>query len=487
MLLVSAGLALWLDLSPIHAHHNGDSFVPVLSSLYRWTPFFWEQNRYGMLLPLLAIPIHNPFHNLLFQVGLRLFAVILSFFLLARVVVPRPYWPAVGAATFALFLAGKDLKAHAFFQMQPYGQTIALCLAGLLALESRRPAGVAAGVALLALGFWISPTALIWLAPLIVLRAFLGIAEPAVRHTLGLLALTGLLFGLSLFASWLSVYRNTDFGSAAPEVWPAAWRTLGTRAVEYLTPGLALAAAAALVAAVAGAFLLRLPGTEPGRAVFRRAAAAGVCLLLLALTDLLVMGTTSWAQVNDWKIRYVATALLTGAMVLPAVLLTLLLEGRPRPWHRAANALALAALPVTALLVLGLPSMARARAALDAAHGAATGDLLASRSTHLAGDFFKVWPAVFHANLVRYEQGSEREYPTPLWGITHRSAPTKPLWQPKRWSDARIAVLAGDDFAAEQSRRRYGVPALCRAEVRGRIHLYTTESRNGSCYKLRAP
>ena len=478
VLLVSAGLALWLDLSPIHAHHNGDSFVPVLSSLYQWTPFFWEQNRFGMLLPLLAIPIQHPFHNLLFQVGVRLFAVLLSFFLLARVVVPRPYWPAVGAAAFALFLAGKDLQAHAFFQMQPYGQTIALCLAGLLALESRRPAGMAAGVALLALGFWISPTALIWLAPLIVLRAFLGVAEPALRHTLGLLALLGLLFGLSLFVSWLSVYRNTDFGSADPEVWPAAWRTLGLRAVEYLTPELALAAAAALAAVVAGAFLL----PPAPRAVSRRAAAAGVCLLLLALTDLLVMGTTSWAQVNGWKIRYVATALLTGAMILPAVLLTLLLEGRSRPWHRAANLLALAALPAIALFAVGPPSMERARAALDA-HGRATADLLATRSTHLLGDFFKVWPAVFHANLARYESGEAGT----LWGIAHRSAPTKPLWKPRRWSAARIAVIAGDEFDAERSRRRYGVPPLCKAEERGRVHVYTTESRNGSCYKLRAP
>ncbi|HEY2738982.1 MAG TPA: hypothetical protein VGK45_11305, partial [Thermoanaerobaculia bacterium] len=115
-------LALWMDLSPLHRFHDSDSLVPVLMSLQRWTPFYWEQNRFGSLVPLLAIPVHGPFHNLLVQVGLRLLAVVLSFFLLARTVVRRPYWPAVGALTLALYVAGKGLYAHCFLQMQPYPQ-----------------------------------------------------------------------------------------------------------------------------------------------------------------------------------------------------------------------------------------------------------------------------------------------------------------------------------------------------------------------------
>src|SRR5687768_4898394 len=107
--LMAAVVALWMDLSPIHRYHTSDSLIPVLSSLYQWTPFFWQQNRFGSLLPLFGLPLDAPFSNLLFQVGLRLFAVAATFFLLARAVVPRPYWPAVGALTLSLWLAAKEI------------------------------------------------------------------------------------------------------------------------------------------------------------------------------------------------------------------------------------------------------------------------------------------------------------------------------------------------------------------------------------------
>ena len=54
--VVALLLAPWMDLSPLHRFHDSDSLVPVLMSLQRWTPFYWEQNRFGSLLPLLAVP-----------------------------------------------------------------------------------------------------------------------------------------------------------------------------------------------------------------------------------------------------------------------------------------------------------------------------------------------------------------------------------------------------------------------------------------------
>ena len=40
---------------------HGDSVVPVLASTIKWAPFYWEQNRLGSFVPLLAILISNPF------------------------------------------------------------------------------------------------------------------------------------------------------------------------------------------------------------------------------------------------------------------------------------------------------------------------------------------------------------------------------------------------------------------------------------------
>lgn len=422
-------LAIWMDLSPLHGFHRADSFIPVFSGLYGWTPFFWEQNRFGQLIPLLSLWIDSPFANLLFQVGLRLFAVTASFFLLARTVVPRPYWPAVGALTLALWIGCKEIEAHAFLQMQPYGQAAALGLAGLLLLESRWRL---AGLGLLLLAFWISLTTLFWLLPLAVARRARPLTLSAVVFS----------FGASLLFSRLSIYRRTtSFSAADPADWPVAWRTLAERSVDYLSLPLVLAGLGLLIAAV---FLRR-----------RLAIGAGLSLLAAGLGELIVMGTTYWAKHNGWSVRYVATELLVVGTLAPALALILFLEGRPERWHRAANALGLTALLLVTALRYGQPSVARARAALDT-FGGSTEEILASGSTHLLGDYFRTWPAAFHANVVRWERGER----TPVWVISLRSGPTRHLWWRKDWTDARIAVLRGDEAEAEEIRRRYGLPPL---------------------------
>ena len=57
----------WISLGKFQQNQTADSIVPVLVSLQHWKPFFWETNRYGMLVPLLAIPCRNPLVNLIFQ------------------------------------------------------------------------------------------------------------------------------------------------------------------------------------------------------------------------------------------------------------------------------------------------------------------------------------------------------------------------------------------------------------------------------------
>ena len=438
-------VAVWMDLSPLHGYHRADSFIPVFEGLYRWTPFFWEQNRFGQLIPLLSLPIGSPFANLLFQVGLRLLAVAASFFLLARTVVPRPYWTAVGALTLALWIGCREIEAHAFMQMQPYGQAAALGLAGLLLLERVPKWQRAAGLGLLLLAFWISLTTLFWLLPLVLARR---------RGTPPVLSALAPSFGASLLFSRLSIYRRaTSFSAADPADWPLAWRTLAERSVDYLSLPLVLAALALLIAAL----LLRR----------RLAVSTGLTLLAAGLGELIVMGTTYWAKHNGWSIRYVSVELLTLGMLAPALALILLLEGRPERWHRAANALGLAALLLATALRYGAPSPSRARAALDR-FGESTDEILASGSTHLLGDYFRTWPAAFHANVVRWERGE----PTPVWVISLRSGPTEPLWRPENWEGARIAVLRGDEAEAETMRRKWRLPELALLEDLGEVRVY---------------
>lgn len=458
--LAAAVLAVWMDLSPLHAHHTADSFIPVLSGLYLWEPFFWKQNRFGSLLPLLSLWLDAPFANLLFQVGLRLFAVASAFFLLARTVVPRLYWPAVGALTLALWIGAKDVKAHAFVQMQPYGQAIALSLAGVALLEGKGRWRTLAGLVLIGLGFWVSATTLFWLFPLVWIRGWLkdGTFFPGGRTRLILASLVAA-FGLSMALSWSWKYKATAFGAARPEVWPGAWSTLLSRSIDYLSPALA----------VAGAGLLLV-----GARRSRTALSAGLCLLVMAFADLGVMGLTEWAAVNRWSLRYVTVELLALGMLAPALLLILLLEGRPARWQRTANVLMLVLLLGVAALRYGAPSTGRARAALDV-HGKATDEILASGATHLLGGYWRVWPAVFHANMVRWERGET----TPVWGVTIRSVSTDRLWRPSDWNGARIAVLEGNERAAEDIRRAASLPALYLARDLGDVSIYRSTPTGG--------
>jgi hypothetical protein len=152
----------------------------------------------------------------------------------------------------------------------------------------------------------------------------------------------------------------------------------------------------------------------------------------------------------------------------PAVLFCLVLEKVPAGGQRAANALVLAALIPVMLFRFGPPSPARARAALDAGLGKYSEEILASGATHVIGNFWRVWPAVFHTNLLLYERGEARR----VWGITYRSAPTRSLWTPADWSRARFAVL-GPDGEAEWARRHFGMPPLAwviRPGIHGRLN-----------------
>jgi hypothetical protein len=434
---LSALLAVWIDLSPIHRFHNSDSLIPVLMSLDRWTPFYWEQNRFGMLVPLLALPFRDPFTNLLVQVALRLFALVLSFFLLARAAVPRPWWPAVGALTFGLFVLGKDLQQQSFQQMQPYFQAAALALAGVFLLEGAW-ARKAAGVALLALAFWVAPVTLFWLAPLLALRSPWSLKSLLSLKSLPLL-LSVLAFGGSLLASRLSAYhRATDLGMAPPVAWPRAWLALAGRVASYFGPAFLGGVALLLVAAVALA--------RRGRG--RPALAAGLCLLGAAAVELLILGTSGWVHLNEFRVRFLAITLLAVATAGPALLLGLLLEGRPERWGRMANALAFAALVPLTLWRFGLPSHGSARAALLARPEARA--IAADGCTHVMGDYWRVWPAVFQARVLLRGRGEERK----VWGISYRSTPTRDLWWPRDWRRARIAVLG----SPRRARAFYRIP-----------------------------
>ena len=72
-LCICAILATWLTPTTITRMHCADSLLLQLESRHYWMPFLWEQDRIGMLWPLLTKPIVHPLANLLTQTGLTIF------------------------------------------------------------------------------------------------------------------------------------------------------------------------------------------------------------------------------------------------------------------------------------------------------------------------------------------------------------------------------------------------------------------------------
>src|SRR5207237_2850789 len=103
--LVVAALAAWIGAGSLHDLQHADSLLAVLISTQRWTPFFWGQDRFGMLVPLLAMPFRHPLTNLLAQGWIMSAAALLAPFVIARCVIGRAgAWVTIGAYTNVILL-----------------------------------------------------------------------------------------------------------------------------------------------------------------------------------------------------------------------------------------------------------------------------------------------------------------------------------------------------------------------------------------------
>jgi hypothetical protein len=442
----------------------------VLVSLQRWTPFYWDQERYGMLVPLLALPVRDPFWNLLLQRFLLAVAGLGAVVLLARHVLAGRDWPLAGAlAAAGLLVAAPDAWLFEYLFDQPYGLSLALAGAGLALADPRadgrrhRGRVVAAG-ALVVAAHWVNAAAGVLLLPLAAGRAAVdrleGEGERArsrLAWDAGLLA-AGLAAGQGLLRLYPLVSERPlrlDVSPLPLATLPAAWTALlgnaWREAGEW--PTFLWAAAASGVALLA---LAPLRAHLPGAAL--RVAA----LLAAALAYALFAGSLRWVEENAFHWRYLAPS----AILVHLAACSLLAEplARLRRTARPAAVVALALVPAAALAAAGPPSIAGVRADLDRASGRLTGDVLAARCELVAGDYWSVWPAVFHASLVLHERGDARR----VWGVSHRTNATVARWWDRR-AALRICRPHGEDAQAERWLRAFHLWPVRVAERRATV------------------
>jgi hypothetical protein len=461
LLAALVAAAALLDLGTFHRLENGDSIVPVLVSLQRWTPFYWDQERYGMLVPLLALPVRDPLWNLLLQRGLMIFAGLAAVVLLARHLLAERDWRLVGAvAAVTLVLAAPEPWRFEYLGDQPYGLSMALALAGLAFAEPAAGGGrrsrwrLVVGLLLVLLAHWVNPATGVLLGLLALARAledwFAEADRGAVRERLlvdaGLLAvgLTAGQLSITLYpvVTGQPLYLAVGFLPLAQ--WPSAWMAMVARAWgESGGWGWALLAGAVLAAA-----LTALPSSRS----FRRDALVRAAALVAAATAYAAfVGALAWVATNAHHPRYLAPA----AVLLHLAVISLLAEplARAARASRPALVVAVLALPVAALAVGGAPSLARVRADLDAVAGKLTEDVLAARCQLVAGDYWSVWPAVWHAALVARERGLDWK----VWGVSHRTTPTVMQWKGLPVESIRICRPHGEvpEREAERWLRAY--------------------------------
>ena len=148
---------------------------------------------------------------------------------------------------------------------------------------------------------------------------------------------------------------------------------------------------------------------------------------------------------NEAHWRYLAPPFV----LIHVAAVSLLVEplARARRLARPALAVALALVPLAALAAYGPPSLDGVRADLDRKLGAWTEDVLAARCDLVAGDYWSVWPAVWHAGWMARQRGLRAPY-----GVTHRTNPTVRCWSDRPREALRICRVRGPEAEQEEER-----------------------------------
>ena len=444
--ILSAALAAWMGLGTLHDFQHADSLLTVLISTQKWTPFFWGQDRFGMLVPLLAMPIRHPFANMLAQGWIMTVAALLAPFVLARFLTERTgVWMAVGACTNTLFLL-VTIPAVQFDWLvtQPYAISISLGFAGLV-IADREPPGwirTLGAFVLLLLACWVNIGSVVMLAIGAVLKG---------SRPVRLLALQAVAASLASLAARYLASSHTITALAPPGKWLNGWWQLGAGTSGVIShPWVAIGVALGAIAAMA--WLWRSDALPSQR--------TAIALLAMGVGTWIVLGTSLWVGMNLYSFRYMYPTLMiagTGVAIVFAA---------PLSRTRALSIASLCAMTVTTVASFGVPSLARVDRGLDDRFGRQSGAIVHAGATVIAGDYWRVWPAVFHANLSLARAHTRAQ----VFGLAFRSEETDAMWK----AGASRVRIAGwpDDRSIAMVAAEHGV-TITPLGHEGEIDLYT--------------
>ncbi len=432
--LLTAILALtsiWISFGHFQYSQHADTLLQVLISLQRWTPFYWDADRYGMLFPLLAMPFRNPLTNMMAQSAMTIFTCLAASFLLVRYFFgdSRIWFVAAALQNIWLLLLTQKGQQFDWFVAQPYGTTLALGAAALLLLRKGRWLWA---FVLLFLAHWVNVGAFVFLVPLVLLRFLIGKERRGLALELVMIALS---IAAGFVAKAFAVAPKTHNAVLPISVWMAGWQDLLLGVRTYVVAGKYAVLWMIIPALLGLAFLL-------AKKLDRYAVLAAGSFTATGLAIWLFVGTESWVQTNMYSPRYTFTSLFLFTLAA-AVLTVSPFQGVPLRRATQAAIAATFGIFLTAALVYGFPSRGRVQRDMDKKFGAYTQEIIDSHATLVAGDYWTAWPTVFHTNLMLYRLHDPRR----VYGVGYRSGPTGELWSYQR---AICAATPIHDRGAEE-------------------------------------
>jgi hypothetical protein len=437
VLAAVTALAAWLDFSRLQQSHHADSLVPVLTGLTSWTPFFWGQDRFGMLIPLLALPVRDPAAHLLLQGFLVMGLSVWGLILLLRTLLPdaSPWAPAAALLLALLLLLAPPGQRFDILWVQPYTLSLSLGLSAVWLLRRPGVARLVGALVLFLLAAWVNVGVWLVVAPLIGWRAlFIDRGRSGLARWRFLLV-AGALLTLATFSS-TELSQAVSTPHTVLKILPAAaWQTGATQLVLSAWSNGGMRRWLLATFAVAALGLLSLAAKRVRRQA-RPGLLAAAGLALSATLPFAAAATSKWVAGNDYALRYLipSVLLLEAACCLLATLPLLTLPGE---LTGRASLVSAASVGLAVLLAVGPPSRLAVVQAFESRWGAAARDVISARATHVTGDYWKVWPTVFYADWLL---GTARRQDWP-YGISDRSLPT--LFKARAVPHPRVVALEG--------------------------------------------
>lgn len=452
--------AVCINFSWIHQFHDADSLLMPLISIDKPTPFYWGDNRYGMLVPWIVSAIRDYTWNLLVQTQLLTFAA-----LGCVVLFHCTFWPAesgfnsrnLGNAVLTILLAAVVFQPsfqvfRVFFLAHPYFLALTLGLAATsILLDGNGPLAIryALSAVLLLLCFWV-----MWALAPVILAFVTLLPAKASRHDakqhlvqrLPAILLVVVCFAV-IYAISLQYPRIIRAGLAPLDRWPVSayniWLQLEYSLVYVFRFGALIAAAAVL------AFVRWREDPSRAFSLWSRTAA----VLLIAVGFAMATAGTEWVIYNNYEWRY---------WLIPVVLIFLVCSapvidraaGMLAKWMgspSAAGLLGAAVLTVFAIKAFGLPSLSMPTAKLDEVSGKYYAQLQQLGCTHAIGNYWMSWSAVYYNR--RHSANLK------LWAIALRATDLKDQWS-KTPPEQRTYCGLCADWEIEEFRKVYGLPPL---------------------------